>query len=212
MTTMKAITSTTCVLAFLLGLAAVAAPQTPDVVVSEGTDNVLKMVRDPALQGEAKASERRTAMIAVVDQFFDWQLMAQLSMGKYWRSLSPEQQAEFVPVFKELIVSSYLGHVESYNGEKIVYEAPVIEADKGRAEVRVLVTTASYGDVDILYKLFLDGESWRVRDVSVLGVSLVRNYRSQLNQLMQREDFATVMERLRKKVEEQQQAGGVNLK
>lgn len=209
---MKHLASIVCLLAFWAGSVAVAAPASPDVVVREGTDSVLKMVQDPALQGEAKAAERRAAMIAVVDQFFDWQIMAQLSMGKYWRSLSPEQQAEFVPVFKELIVSAYLGHVESYNGEKIVYEAPVVEADKGRAEVKALVATASYGDVDILYKLFLEGESWRVRDVAVLGVSLVRNYRTQLNQLMQREDFATVMERLRKKVEEQQQAGGVNLK
>lgn len=200
------------VLACATSLAVVAAPKAPDVAVREATDSVLKMVQDPGLQGDAKANERRTAMIAVVDQFFDWELMSQLSMGKYWRPLTPEQQDEFVPVFKELIVSSYLGHVESYKGEKIVYEAPVVEADKGRAEVKVTVTTDAYGVVDILYRMYLKDGSWKVRDVNVLGVSLVRNYRTQLGELMQREDFPTVLERLRKKVAEQQQAGGAKLK
>jgi len=201
-----------CLFAMLTSLAVVAAPEAPDVAVRKATDSVLKMVQDPDLQGDAKTDERRTAMIAVVDQFFDWKLMSQLSMGKYWRPLTAEQQAEFVPVFKELIVSSYLGHVESYKGEKIVYEAPIIEIDKGRADVKAMVMTEAYGNVDLLYRLYLKGESWQVRDVNVLGVSLVRNYRTQLNELMQRDDFATVLERLRKKVAEQQQAGGAKLK
>ena len=202
---------TLSVFVFLAALAS-AAPKAPALCVSEATDAVLKMVQDPALQGEGKASERRTAMIEVVDQFFDWELMARLAMGKHWRSLGDTQRQEFVPVFKELIVSAYLGHVEGYSGEKLVYEKPSVDEAKGRAEVKALVTTDAYGEVDILYKLYRRDDSWRVRDVAVIGVSLVRNYRTQLNELMRRKDFATVMKRLHRKIEEQRKAGGVKLK
>jgi len=202
------------ILSAFVFLAAVtgATPKAPGLCVSEATDAVLKMVQDPALQGEAKAGERRTAMIEVVDQFFDWELMARLAMGKHWRPLSAAQRQEFVPVFKELIVSAYLGHVEGYSGEKLVYEKPIVDEAKGRAQVKALVTTDAYGEVDILYKLYRRNELWRVRDVAVIGVSLVRNYRTQLNQLMRRKDFADVMERLHRKIEKQRQAGGVKLK
>ena len=188
------------------------APVSPDVVVRDATDKVLKMVQDPALQGEEKSAARQDAMIKVVDQVFDWDLMARLAMGKYWRGLKPEQQQEFVPVFKELIVSAYLSHVEGYQGEKLVYEAAEVDRENGRAEVKVVVTTEAYGDVDILYKLYLNENEWRVRDVSVLGVSLIRNYRTQLNQLMSRDRFGEVIQRLREKVEEQRKSGGVKLK
>jgi phospholipid transport system substrate-binding protein len=189
-----------------------AAPASPDQVIRQTTENVLKMVRDPELQGDAKTAERRTAMIREVDQVFDWDLMARLSMGKYWRGLKKSQQEEFVPLFKELIVSSYLGHVESYSGEEIVYEEPIIDLEKGSADVKATVNTEAYGKVELLYRLYSKGDEWRVRDVYVLGVSLVRNYRTQLNQLMSRHDFKEVMDRLKEKVDEQRETGGVSLK
>jgi phospholipid transport system substrate-binding protein len=199
---------------FVLGAAtgALAAPMGPGEVVRDATDRILKMVRDPDMQGEAKGNARHDAMIKVVDQVFDWNLMARLAMGKYWRSLKKAQQDEFVPVFKELIVSSYLGHVESYSGEELVYDEPVVDSAGTRAEVRTVVKTEAYGDVDILYKLYRAKETWLVRDVSVLGVSLVRNYRTQLNQMMSQESFKDVMTRLREKIEEQRKNGGAKLK
>jgi phospholipid transport system substrate-binding protein len=211
---MKSRLPTLPILALVCGLAvqATAAPVGPGEVVRDATEKILKMVRDPALQGQAKATERRDAMIKVVDQVFDWDLMARLAMGKYWRRLKKDQQDEFVPVFKDLIVTAYLGHVESYSGEKLVYDDPVVDAEKGRAEVKALVKTEAYGDVDLLYKLYRAKDAWLVRDVSVLGVSLVRNYRTQLYQLMSQESFKDVMARLRAKIEEQRKSGGAKLK
>jgi phospholipid transport system substrate-binding protein len=195
-----------------LAVTSMAAPNAPDAMVKEATDKILKMVQDPALKGDEKAGQRREAMITVVDQVFNWELMARLSMGKYWRRLKKGQQEEFVPLFKELIVSAYLGHVESYSGEKLVYDEPVVDAEKGRAIVKTVVKTDAYGDVDLLYKLEKEDGNWMVRDVSILGVSLVRNYRTQLNQLMSQNTFNEVMDRLREKIEEQRKNGGAKLK
>ncbi|MDX9981160.1 MAG: ABC transporter substrate-binding protein, partial [Lentisphaeria bacterium] len=194
-------------LLLLAATLATAAPAPPDAVVREATDRVLKMVMDPEFRGDERRAERRAGMIQVVDQLFDWQLMAQLAMGRHWRGLTAEQQAEFVPVFKELIVSSYLGHVESYEGEKIAYQPGVVDMDKGRGEVKAVVSTNVRGDVDILYRLYLKGEEWQVRDVVVIGVSLVSNYRTQLNDLMHRQNFQEVMDLLRKRIAEQRGNG-----
>jgi phospholipid transport system substrate-binding protein len=191
----------------LIAVQGMSAPQPPDQVVREATDKVLHMVMAPEFRGDERRAERRAAMIQVVDQLFDWRLMAQLSMGRHWRGLSAEQQEEFVPVFKELIVSSYLGHVESYEGEKIDYQPAVADMEKGRGEVKVIVATNAHGNVDILYRLYLKGEEWQVRDVVVIGVSLVSNYRTQLNDLMHRQGFQEVMDLLRKRIEEQHSNG-----
>lgn len=190
---------------FLLAVGGVAAapPPAPDAVVREATDLIVRMLLDPELQGEERQAERRSGMIEIVDQLFDWRLMAQLSLGRHWRGLSAEQQDEFVLVFKELIVSSYLGHVESYEGEKIAYEPGTADLDRGRGEVKAVVATQAHGDVDILYRLFLRDGEWRVRDVVVLGVSLVSNYRTQLNQLIHRRSFEEVMDLLRAQVAKQ---------
>lgn len=184
-----------------------AAPAPPDAVVRDATDRVLKMVMAPEFRGDERRAERRAGMIQVVDQLFDWQLMAQLAAGRHWRGLSAEQQEEFVPVFKELIVSSYLGHVESYEGEQIAYQPAVADLDRGRGEVKVVVATKAHGDVDILYRLYLKDGEWRVRDVVVIGVSLVSNYRTQLNDLMHRRSFPEVMDLLRKRIAEQRGNG-----
>ncbi len=57
------------------------------------------------------------------------------------------------------------------------------------------------------YSLKKKNDQWRVYDVKVEGVSLVKNYRTQFNDILRKEKPAELIERLKSKVAEQDAAG-----
>ncbi|MCK5805515.1 MAG: ABC transporter substrate-binding protein [Lentisphaeria bacterium] len=181
-------------------------PDNPTKVIRRTTDAVLKTVTDPVLSAVGKKQERRAEMMRITNDVFDWPRMARSSMGRNWRKLDEKQREEFIPAFKELIMTAYLGHVEGYSGEKIEYKNERVEEGKF-GEVTTVISTKEHGDIDIIYRMWLRDGEWRVRDVSVLGVSLVRNYRTQFSTLMRKGTFEEMMVKLRKKIEKQRVEG-----
>jgi phospholipid transport system substrate-binding protein len=109
---------------------------------------------------------------------FDFERMSRLVLGKHWRGASEDQRGKFVIQFRELLVRTYATALLSYSDQEIRY-LPVRQAD-GVEEVTISteVTAAGAPKVPINYDLYRDGDSWRVFDVSIDGVSLVSNYRT----------------------------------
>lgn len=109
---------------------------------------------------------------------FDFERMSMLVLGKHWRTASPEQRTQFVLQFRELLVRTYATALLSYSDQEIRY-LPVRQIDDAQ-EVTINTEVAAEGAprVPIAYSLYRDGESWKVFDVTLDGVSLVSNYRT----------------------------------
>jgi phospholipid transport system substrate-binding protein len=90
--------------------------------------------------------------------------------------------------------------IEGYSGEKVLYEGDTIEGDY--AVVRVKIVTQKNVDIPVEYRLQKKGENWLVYDVSIEGVSLVNNYRTQFNSIIVGSSYADLVKRLKAKVPE----------
>jgi phospholipid transport system substrate-binding protein len=89
--------------------------------------------------------------------------------------------------------------VEDYSGEKVLYEGETKEGDY--ASVRVKIVTKRGEDIPVEYRLKKEKEDWFVYDVSIEGVSLVNNYRTQFNSILSQSSYENLVKRLREKVE-----------
>lgn len=109
---------------------------------------------------------------------FDFERMSRLVLGKHWRAASDDQRGKFVIQFRELLVRTYATALLNYSDQEIRY-LPVRQVD-GAEEVTINTEVAAAGapKVPINYALYRDGDSWRVFDVAIDGVSLVSNYRT----------------------------------
>ena len=186
--------------ALLLGAALTAHAGIPTDQVKGATDQVLKIILDPALKRPDKTSARRQQLRSVVDQVFDWQETGKRALARHWQPLKPKQRQEFSSLFADLVERSYVGKIESYSGEKIVYVGDIIEGDQ--ATVKTKLITKSQTQIPIDYRMQKEGDRWRVYDVLIEGVSLVGNYRTQFNKIIQSSSYDELIKKMKTKQDE----------
>ena len=157
-------------------------------------DRAIEIVKDPALAAKGKREERRGVLRKEIAPVFDFEEMSKRSLGPRWRGSSPEERDRFVVLFRELLENSYLGKIEGYEGEEIRYGKETV--DGPYAEVKTLVITRKGQEIPVDYRMLGDGGKWRIYDVVIEGISLVNNYRSQFNSILQKSSFAEMLEKL----------------
>jgi phospholipid transport system substrate-binding protein len=157
-------------------------------------DAVFKVLQKKDLSQQAKNSQ----VVEIVTPMFDFELMGKLSLGKsYWPDLSPEQRGRFTELFVERLRQSYLNKLTAYTDEKIIYESPVAVKTK----VHVPTQLISKGKkISMLYKLYSSNNSWKIYDVEIEGVSIIRSYRSQFNEILQKGTFEDLLQKMQKPV------------
>ena len=157
-------------------------------------DAVFSVLQKKDLSQQAKNSE----VEKIVTPMFDFDLMGKLSLGKkYWPDLSPEQREKFTELFVERLRQSYLDKLKAYTDEKIIYESPVAVKKK----VHVPTQLISKGKkISMLYKLYSSNNSWKIYDVEIEGVSIIRSYRSQFNEILQKGTFDDLLQKMQKPV------------
>ena len=163
-------------------------------------DRVVKTLEDPALKADGKATERRQRVQTIANGTFDWAETAKRSLARHWQQLTDEQREEFVKLFGDMLERSYTSKIELYSGEKIVWVGESVAGDQ--AIVRTKVITKQGTDVPIDYHMFRRGDRWLVYDVVIESVSLVSNYRTQFNRIIQTSSYQELVKKMKSKQEE----------
>jgi len=164
-------------------------------------DRAIEILKDPALAAKGKREERRGLLRKEIAPAFDFAEMSKRSLGTRWRGRTPEERDRFVPLFRELLENSYIGKIEAYEGEVIRYDKETVDGPYAEVKTRVVTRKGQEHPVD--YRMHGDGGKWRIYDVVIEGISLVNNYRSQFNSILQKSSFAEMMEKLGATVREQ---------
>jgi phospholipid transport system substrate-binding protein len=191
-------------MAWILVAAAVAEPiASPREVVQSAVDRVVASIQrterhaaDPLPGRRLVRAQERNEISRTAAELFDFGEIARRALSRHWTARSPEEQAEFVRLFTELLERTYIGRIESYSGEKIIYLGEAV--DVPFATVRSKVVTRRNLETPLDYRLHLREGRWKVYDVLIDHVSFVATYRSEFSRLLQREPYAAVVERLRK--------------
>ena len=186
-------------LLFILSIAVPVLAEEPMGGIKQTTDKILTIVTNPALKPPSQAAEREKLIRQAVDERFDWEEMARRSLATHWAKRTPEERKEFVPLFSDLLERTYMKKVEDYSGEKVLYEGETRDGDY--AVVKVKIVTKKNKDISVEYRLKKEGNNWLVYDVSILGVSLVNNYRTQFNSIISQSSYENLVKKLKEKVE-----------
>jgi len=155
-------------------------------------EKVLAILKDPATK-----SERRERLRQVIYPSFDFAEMAKRSLGPHWQRRSSAEQQEFVKLFTDLVESSYVDAIDSYDGEKVVVANE--KQDNELAEVNTKIVTKKGEEFRVDYRLHQTSGSWKIYDAVIENVSLVNNYRSQFNRVIAKSSYEGLMSKMKDK-------------
>ena len=184
---------------FILLIAVPVRAAEPTEAIKQTTDKILSIITDPAFKPSSKTAEREKLIRQAVDERFDWDEMARRSLATHWAKRTPEERKEFVPLFADLLERTYMKKVEDYSGEKVLYERETKDGDY--ATVRIKIVTKKNKDIPVEYRLKKERNDWLIYDVSIEGVSLVNNYRTQFNSIITQSSYENLIKRLKEKAE-----------
>ncbi|MBI2152772.1 MAG: ABC transporter substrate-binding protein [Candidatus Rokubacteria bacterium] len=163
-------------------------------------DQVLKILEDPVLKVDGRVKERRRTVRKVANDIFDFAETAKRSLARHWQGRTEKEREEFAELFADLIERSYISKIELYGGEKIQYAGERIDGDV--ATVSTKIVTKQGQEVPVDYRMLRRGDRWHVYDVSIEGVSLISNYRTQFNKIIQTSSYAELVKKMKTKQEE----------
>jgi phospholipid transport system substrate-binding protein len=169
----------------------------PTDLVRQITDQVLKILEDPQFQDPNRQAERQERLHKIAAQVFDWQEMARRALARHWRERTPQEQQEFVTLFRDLVESTYINRLESSIQEKREIQYVGEQVDGSRATVKTTVVTRRNQQVPIEYRLHKANGRWLIYDVLVEGISLVNNYRSQFNRIITSSSYNDLVQKMK---------------
>ena len=111
---------------------------------------------------------------------FDFERMSRRVLGKKrWRAATPEQRAQFVAAFRTRLVQTYALILNEYRGQRLTWLDPVPRKRDDEIVVPVAIEVSGGEPARVAYAMKGSGTDWKVFDVAVDGVSLVKIYRSE---------------------------------
>lgn len=131
----------------------------------------------------------------VLEKHMSFDVMTRRAVGPGWRQFTPAQQKQAVSLFTTLVIRSYGGKFTVGQLPEVKYHSAAAPA-AGRVDVST-TTTYQGSRYNVVYRME-EAEGWRTTDVVIEGVSLVANYRSQLDPVFKRGGAAAVIASLEK--------------
>ncbi len=171
------------------------ANSTPEVVIKTLHQTLIqnmKEAKDLGYDGRYKALE------PIVRDSFDFKTIARIVMGRHWKKLDTEQQADFINVFSSLSVATYAAQFDSFSNESFEYLEEK-EMKKGRVLVKTKFVTKDRV-VPFNYVFHFVKDKWRIISVVADGISDLSLKRSDYTTIMKSDGFDGLVRRLREKI------------
>ncbi len=189
------------ILVFLcFGVSTVLSSEPPTKTLKTTVDKIIEILKDQKLKRPEMRDTRRRLLRSTIEEVFDFEEMSKRTLGVYWRKRTEEEKKEFVELFSKLLERTYINKIESYTDEEVVFTE---ERVKGRyAIVKSVIKAHQSNEISINYRMLRKDGRWVVYDVIIEGVSLVKNYRTQFREIIRKNSYQALVQKIREKLEE----------
>jgi phospholipid transport system substrate-binding protein len=185
------------ILAVLLMLPLQGYAASPMETVETGVNKVIAKLSEPGFKSQAK-DVQISQLSDLINTIFDFEELSKRTLGREWKKMKAEQQNEFVQLFRKLLQGVYADRLLAYSDQKILFDKET-ELKKGSAEVQSYLQTSDGKKIPLFYRLTDKSGSWKVYDVIIEGVSMVKNYRTQFREILAKDSPEKLLEILRDK-------------
>ncbi len=164
----------------------------------------IEVLTDPSFETADKQEERRGILHELFLKSFDEMAFVQSALGPHWEKRTDSERSEFRTLFIELLEQTYVDKIDYYlkkNKDFTSDDISYVKEKTGTSYTVVMTRIAvdSQTIIPVYYKMKSNGESWLINDVAIEGVSLLKNYRVQFNEIIANDSFEKLLTILRSK-------------
>lgn len=183
----------------LLSVPVFAESAKPDQVLEENVSKVLTTLQEDGGAIRKQRDKLQAVVNDIVLPLIDFEAMSKLTLAKYWKRASPEQQASFVEAYKKMLIRTYTNSLADFAGQTIRFFPERTRLDGKYAEVySEFVPGNGQPNKDVKYSMRDSGGRWQVYDITIDGLSFVKNYRTSFGKEISTNGLDALIQRLQK--------------
>ncbi|MDO8178221.1 MAG: ABC transporter substrate-binding protein [Undibacterium sp.] len=159
--------------------------EAPDALIKRVSQEIIEIARSDK---EIQAGNRQRILALVEEKIvphLDFRRATALTLGRYWRDATPEQQQQLIGEFSTLLIYTYSGAMSLIKDQKLKFLP--LRADPADTEVEVhsqVLLPKRPEPVKVAYRLYKSPDGWKIYDVNVLGVWLSETYKGSFSAII----------------------------
>lgn len=175
------------------------AAEAPDLFVRKIADEVFEILKTDK---DLKAGNKEKAYKITEEKilpYFDFDRISKLVLGKAWPAATKDEQEAFKKEFKTMLVKTYGSALLKFKDQTLNYKPTRFQPSDEEVLVKTEILKSGAPPLPIDYMLEKDGDSWKVFDIIIEGVSLVTNFRGQFGNEIKQNGIASLISKLAEK-------------
>jgi phospholipid transport system substrate-binding protein len=164
------------------GSASAAPAQPADVTIRTATEEFQGLIKANHQQYRADMASFYKVVEEKVVPYFDTKGIAQLVLGRNWKTATPDQRTRFEAAFKDSLIRTYARAMLDYHDSVKAEWAPLrAEAGADDVTINAKILRPNAPPIPLSFSVHVVGDAWKIYDIAVENISLITNFRSQLN-------------------------------
>ena len=163
----------------------------PDVLLKARMDQVMTILKQKELDPNIIAAR----VEKIVTPLLDVAVMPRLAIRDHWKKMSKEQQTQYQTLFVKYLKDSYRSKLMLYSNEEITYKKPVITKPTLIQIPTELISKDKI--IEVIYYFRQTQGFWKIYNVKIQGVGLIESYKSQFNEVIQKDGIDALLEQLK---------------
>jgi len=127
---------------------------------------------------------------------FDVDYAARLVLGKHWRTATEAQKKRFIDAFYQSLMRNYGDAVAEFTEDRLKILPFKGDLASGAATIRTEVKRSNGTPVPVNYTMRATPQGWKAWDITIEGISYVKNYRTDFGAEIDQKGIDAVIERL----------------
>ena len=122
-------------------------------------------------------------------------------LGRYWPKATQEQQTEYLKLFEDLIVVSYVDRFAQYTGEGLKINKTLANSERMATVFSEITQPGNTAPVRVDWRVGKNSDSYKIFDVVVEGTSMSQTMRSDFGSIIRQKggQISGLLEVLREK-------------
>lgn len=180
----------------------VSATDSPLTVIQTTMHKIVAILQDPAYQDPDQSQVRIQKVREVALPQFDSREIAKRTLGVHWRDRTEEQRQEFIRLFTDLMEKTYSSTLDRYREDtEFFFDREHIDGSYAEVDSRILAPSLNQ-TFSLSYRLHLVEGRWLIYDVVIENVSMVRNYRTQFNRIINKSSYENLVQSIESKLKQ----------
>ncbi|MEA1966722.1 MAG: ABC transporter substrate-binding protein [Thermodesulfobacteriota bacterium] len=156
----------------------------PEKIIKTSISTILTVLGNETLS----TNQKQERITTIIDGLFNIPLIGKLCLGKKnWSKFNSREKADYTSLFSEFFKTFYADKIEffdnEFDNEKVLFEPGIKSGNK----IKIPTFLVSKGEkTSMLYKMYNSKKGWRIYDIEIAGVSIIKTYRSQFSQILKK--------------------------